>query len=328
MDASSYLLEPCLFGTTKQAATSIFLEHGVAVVPGAVNNETIAVCRDAAAAALACSDAAITNNIRDLDASAPGAHHAAVRLHRRDFAEVLKRDGGRVDLRFNSDAAPFDTLLREASAAVRDVATEALGGHATLLYSGVMVARASSEDHQNWHKDGNHENESDDPHALTVFVPLQPLTAANGPTEFRLGSHRRRADAKRMRQDGVSVMCDAGDALLFDYRIDHRGLANASDEDRLVFFLAFARMTFRDEKNARSTVPLFPESHTAIAGFRGETSCVLFELTVDGVGTIRVYAGDEPAVVAEVFCSQHDLPGEAVAPLSAAIEQQVELCKN
>jgi len=316
-----------LIGTTQQAAASIFLEQGVAVVPGAVKKETIDICRAAAAAALACSDAAITNNIRDLDASAPGAHHQAVRLHRRDFAEYLKRDGGRVDLRFNSDAAPFDALLREASAAVLDVATEALGGSANMLYSGVMVARASTGNHQNYHKDGNHENESDEPHALTVFVPLQPLTAANGPTEFRLGSHRRRADAKRLRQDGVAVECDAGDALLFDYRVDHRGLANASDEDRLVFFLAFARPAFRDEKNARSTVPLFPASYVAPSD-RGETSCVLFELTVDGVGTIRVCEGDAPEAVAEAFCSKHALPSEAAAPLAAAIAQQMELCKN
>ena len=194
-----------LIGTTQQAAASIFLAQGVAVVPGAVKGQTIAICRDAAAAALACSDAAITNNIRDLDASAPGAHHAAVRLHRRDFAEYLKRDGGRVDLRFNSDAAPFDALLRETRTAVLDVATEALGGSANLLFSGVMVARAATNgDHQRWHKDGDHEN-GESPNALTVFVPLQPLTAANGPTEFRLGSHRRRAnDAKRLRQDGVA----------------------------------------------------------------------------------------------------------------------------
>ena len=317
-----------LTGTNQQAAASIFLQQGVAVVPGAVKEETIAICRDAAAAALACSDAAITNNIRDLDAAAPGAHHQAVRLHRRDFAEYLKRDGGRVDLRFNSDAAPFDALLRETKGAVLDIATEALGGSAIMLYSGVMVARANAGgDHQRWHKDGNNENESDEPHALTVFVPLQPLTAANGPTEFRLGSHRRRADAKRLRQDGVAVMCDAGDALLFDYRVDHRGLANASDEDRIVFFLAFARPSFRDEKNARSTVPLFPASHVAPSD-RGETSCFLFELTVDGVGTIRVCEGDAPEAVAEAFCSKHDLPGEAAAPLAAAIEQQMELCKN
>ena len=313
---------------TKTTAASIFLEHGVAVLPGAVKKETAAACRAAAAAALACSDAAITNNIRDLDASAPGAHHAAVRLHRRDFAEYLKRDGGRVDLRFNSDAAPFDALLRETRTAVLDVATEALGGSANLLFSGVMVARAATNgDHQRWHKDGDHEN-GESPNALTVFVPLQPLTAANGPTEFRLGSHRRRAnDAKRLRQDGVAVMCDAGDALLFDYRVDHRGLANASDEDRLVFFCAFARPSFRDEKNARSTVALFPESHVAPSD-RGETSCVLFELTVDGVGNVRVCEGDAPEAVAEEFCSKHDLPGEAAAPLAAAIEQQMELCKN
>ena len=94
------------------------------------------------------------------------------------------------------------------------------------------------------------------------------------------------------------MMCDAGDALFFDYRVDHRGLANASDEDRLVFFLAFARPSFdamRDEKNARrSTVPLFPRVARGALGDRGETSCVLFELTVDGVGTIRVCEGDVP----------------------------------
>ena len=75
------------------------------------------------------------------------------------------------------------------------------------------------------------------------------------------------------------MMCDAGDALLFDYRVDHRGLANASDEDRLVFFCAFARPSFRDEKNARSTVALFPESHVAPSD-RGET-CVC-PLRADG----------------------------------------------
>ncbi len=83
-----------------------------------------------------------------------------------------------------------------------------------------------------------------------------------------------------------------------------------------------------DEKNARSTVPLFPASHVALTGDRGETSCVLFELTVDGVGTIRVCEGDIPETVATAFCSRHDLPGEAAAPLAAAIEQQMELCKN
>ncbi len=82
-----------------------------------------------------------------------------------------------------------------------------------------------------------------------------------------------------------------------------------------------------DEKNARSTVALFPESHVAPSD-RGETSCVLFELTVDGVGTIRVCEGDIPETVATAFCSRHDLPGEAAAPLAAAIEQQMELCKN
>ena len=49
--------------------------------------------------------------------------------------------------------------------------------------------------------------------------------------------------------------------------------------------------------------------------------CVLFELTVDGVGTIRVCEGDIPETVATAFARGH-LPGEPPRLAAAAIEQQ------
>ena len=110
-----------LIGTTHQAAAAIFLEQGVAVVPSAVKKETIAICRDAAAAALACSDAAITNNIRDLDASAPDAHHAAVRLHRRDFAEYLKRQIKSLHPNLQTQTDQFQKILQNSNSTITTV---------------------------------------------------------------------------------------------------------------------------------------------------------------------------------------------------------------
>ncbi|KAH8052916.1 phytanoyl-CoA dioxygenase [Aureococcus anophagefferens] len=177
-------------------AAATFLEHGVAVIPNAVDDATVDACRTRAIEDLAACEAAVAQRLEALDPTAPDAHHEAVRCERCDFAELVRRDGGRCD--------------------VRD------------------------------------------------------LTPSNGPTEFRLGSHRRSAESppKRSRRSPVAPTCARGSALLFDYRVDHRGLANRSEADRLVFFMAYARPWFRDAKNTRSKVPLFPATFAPWARLR------------------------------------------------------------
>ena len=74
-------------------------------------------------------------------------------------------------------------------------------------------------------------------HALNVFVPLVHLTLDKGPTEFVPGSHIDYdvGTASQVRTLG------AGSALLFDYRLKHRGLGNNSTEERPLLYITYAR---------------------------------------------------------------------------------------
>ncbi|KAH8063462.1 phytanoyl-CoA dioxygenase [Aureococcus anophagefferens] len=186
-----------------------FLEHGVAVIPNAVDDATVDACRTRAIEDLAACEAAVAQRLEALDPTAPDAHHEAVRCERCDFAELVRRDGGRCDVRVRCGDAPYADLFRHE--AILPAALAALGGgDVVLLYSGVMVARAGAAEDQKWHKDGDHlfaEGGDQPPHALTVFIPLQDLTPSNGPTEFRLGSHRRSAESppKRSRRSPVPL---------------------------------------------------------------------------------------------------------------------------
>ena len=50
----------------------------------------------------------------------------------------------------------------------------------------------------------------------------------------------------------------AGDAILFDYRVLHRGRANASDRPRPLLYFTYARPWFTDATNY-SDVSLFED---------------------------------------------------------------------
>lgn len=87
-------------------------------------------------------------------------------------------------------------------------------------------------------------------HALNIFIPLVDLTAANGATEFYPTTHILR---QYSRTDGpaqpVVPLAKAGDAVIFDYRVKHRGLANNSQSPRPVIYVTFAKPWFRDDAN-------------------------------------------------------------------------------
>ena len=61
-----------------------------------------------------------------------------------------------------------------------------------------------------------------------VFVPLVPLTACNGPTELRPGSHLHEGNTWGHVAPRLAPLLGTGDMLIFDYRLRHRGLANNS----------------------------------------------------------------------------------------------------
>ena len=108
-------------------------------------------------------------------------------------------------------------------------------------------------------------------YALNVFLPLVDLTESNGATEFIPGSHlpeaERTAEAERRGQP-LRILAPAGSAVIFDYRLWHRGLANDADTDRAVLYAVVARSWYRDSRNHQHTASLFGGTAASSARLR------------------------------------------------------------
>jgi ectoine hydroxylase-related dioxygenase (phytanoyl-CoA dioxygenase family) len=79
-----------------------------------------------------------------------------------------------------------------------------------------------------------------------------------GPTEFRPGTHYHTrnltplmlaAKARKTLRAPTAPLPRIGDALVFDYRVLHRGKANASDKNRTFLVLTIAKPWFKDVLN-------------------------------------------------------------------------------
>jgi len=93
---------------------------------------------------------------------------------------------------------------------------------------------------QSWHADGGHTSltKHEPCHVFNVFIPLVDVPLSMGPTELRPGTHYHTrnltsmmllAKARKTLRSPVTPELQMGDALMFDYRILHRGRANLSD---------------------------------------------------------------------------------------------------
>ena len=160
------------------------------------------------------------------------------------------------------------------SAAWWEVAKRAVGDDAVLHFAGCITSEPGAVS-QALHVDGEHlfgasaEVETP-PYAVTVFIPLvnTSLEAGNGPTQFVAGTHTSTAAAARegarvasageggqeymlagaTRDAEAPTLC-AGDAVLADYRVVHRGLANTSSSSRPLLYLTIAAPWWADCKN-------------------------------------------------------------------------------
>jgi len=135
-----------------------------------------------------------------------------------------------------------DVVARAALAAVvrrsqrgseGNAAGERFDGVCTPPIAGCVVSlpRALT---QSWHSDGAEAG------LFNVFVPLLSLTRANGPTELRPGTHLHQGLARGHVAPREAPLLRAGEMLLFDYRVRHRGLANDSEEPRPVAYVTYA----------------------------------------------------------------------------------------
>ena len=126
----------------------------------------------------------------------------------------------------------------------------------------------AGSENQQWHIDSPHEAATHQPaHAVNVLVALADVPLEAGPTQFARGSHvrtnhlrtpwLRRDDllyqsAAEVTPDALGVACHpaealrAGDCLLFDDRVLHRGLANGrATSDGLPTLAIGASVTWR-----------------------------------------------------------------------------------
>lgn len=171
--------------------------------------------------------------------------------------EIVCRNRGRFDLPAQ-DGELFSQLDMYWLPVVRAV----LGAGYSRIMSGVIVALPGAA-RQAVHADGKPLFEYEDftplpPHCLSVFVPLIDLSHELGPTEFFPGTHLH--DPSRfngvMRGEIQGVIFDkakAGDAIIFDCRIQHRGLANLTESSpRPLLYFTYAKPWFKDATNYSS----------------------------------------------------------------------------
>ena len=123
------------------------------------------------------------------------------------------------------------------------------------FYSGVIHSAQGSED-QYWHRDTDTlENGSSngdllvqlDDFYFTVLIPITvPFTLENGTTELMRGSHL--LSAKEFQDcEQVQQEVPLGSALIFNGKINHRGKANRSIEDRPALYIVYHKKWYNDQ---------------------------------------------------------------------------------
>ena len=242
-------------------AVSTFLASGCVVIEDVLPKEFARVCKAKAVADISF----LRGHLETRREEARHDQHLAAAVQRVDFRELVQRDGGRFDVRFQLDQGCMVAGGLIYNPIVFPLVQELLGGgEVNLLYAGVMWAESSpSSKPQKWHGDGGHlfHHAHQPPHCINVFYPLVDLKTENGPTEFKPGTHllgnHRKEDSSA---PSFGLCCEMGGAVLFDYRVKHRGGANTSLEPRPVLYLAYAKPWFRDAGNLRSSRSLVKDA--------------------------------------------------------------------
>lgn len=228
--------------TTASRAARAFEEHGLVLLRGVVPPSVAEQCCDTVTASLEFCRSRLLEKGMVMETSPFGYH------------EIVHRSRLRFDMRLlpgspHTAQAAIDPSLEDLAPWVQ-VVQLILGEAAWKIFTGGLMSLPGAEP-QDTHMDGHHL--FDDaiqcpPHCLTVLVPLVPVTRETGPTEFWPGSHnleRRQVGAS----PGAAPELSLGDALLFDYKLIHRGTENVSDHLRPVMYTVWGRSWFNELVN-------------------------------------------------------------------------------
>ena len=184
------------------------------------------------------------------------------------YDEVVQRSPGRWDIPISPDEFEVD----ERALPWWPLMTAVLGEDAEHSFSGVVYSDPGSPA-QCWHIDSPHVSADHlPPHALNVMIALHDTPLAMGPTEIARGSHRLTnhlqnpalvsdelvyqrettvpeqlvANAGQAVPEGFSSALTAGSCLIFDDRILHRGLGNASNSRRSMVYFAYRQAGYSE----------------------------------------------------------------------------------
>ena len=184
------------------------------------------------------------------------------------FDEVVQRSPGRWDI----PISPSEFGVAERDLPWWPLITAVLGDDAEHSFSGVVYSDPGSPA-QCWHIDSPHVSADHLPaHALNVMIALHDTPLAMGPTELARGSHRLTnhlrnpalvsdelvyqhettgpeqlvTEAEQAVPAGFSSPLAAGSCLIFDDRMLHRGLGNASDSRRSMVYFSYRQAGYTE----------------------------------------------------------------------------------
>ena len=184
------------------------------------------------------------------------------------FDEVVQRSPGRWDI----PISPREFGVDEHALPWRPLIVAMLGEDAEHSFSGVVYSDPGSPA-QHWHIDSPHVSETHlPPHALNVMIALHDTPLSMGPTELAKGSHRLTnhlqnpalvsdelvyqhettapeqlvAHTEEAVPGGCASALAAGSCLIFDDRILHRGLGNASNSRRSMVYFSYRRSGYSE----------------------------------------------------------------------------------
>lgn len=238
-----------------------FATEGVAWVPGLVPQPMLGIINNVMRARAAHVMAALGDGPIGIGS-------------RNGYREVVQRSPGRFDVPMQEqDLAPIWGAHGSLAADVPwlGLVRAVLGAEARPSFCGVVFSRPGSPAQQ-WHIDSPHEAaEQRAAHAVNVLVALADIPLSAGPTEVARGTHLLTNHLQRTWLDRESLLYQgatervtpatllqpgqaedaatqpvaqamaAGDCLIFDDRILHRGLANASQQERWVAYFSYLR---------------------------------------------------------------------------------------
>lgn len=166
---------------------------------------------------------------------------------------------------------------------VEAVAEEVLGADFLFDSWGIINALPGAPD-QHWHRDGGilfpgHPLQAMlPPSALTLAIPLVEMNAQTGSTGFAIGTHLK---GENSQEPDFEPVVPVGSALLWDYRVLHKGMANRSESARPIIYATLCRPWWSDHINHKDEVRMIIDEQ-AMAEFDPSLSARLVRAQIAG----------------------------------------------